>query len=374
MALPDKIRDTWELLAERMIEDMSRDDLSWVREWSLAAPPQNAVTGVPYRGRNALLLMYALRIMGLKDPRFMTFNAAKEAGWAVRKGEKSFAVIEKWKTFAVLISDPAKRIEQPRTKEEWDELLKDDDVTTIRRCVGYYNLFHASQVDGIDPFEMPERPALDDYALDVLEDASPCPVTEAYQDRAFYAPLSDSITMPLREQFSSTGGFARTLLHEMGHATGADSRLARGMKGRFGSEPYAQEELVAELTALFTSNALGFDAGAVEVGPIAETDYWANHAAYLKSWASDLENPGEALRAAAGKATSASSLILEPFMEVGIDRWREPGVYRFKSAAPLADPERDRLRSASVIAASSVPSALANSVEVEALRPGAFRR
>ena len=354
MALPDKLKDAWDRLAERMIEDMSRDDLSWAREWTLAAPPQNAVTGVPYRGRNALLLMFALRANGLKDPRFLTFNAAKEAGWAVRKGERSFAVIEKWKRFAVSLSDPTRRIKQPKTREEWDELLKDDDIATAMRCVGYYNLFHASQIEGIQPFAQPSRPELDDYAIDVLEDASPCPVRESYQDRAFYAPASDSITMPLREQFSTTGGFARTLLHEMGHATGADSRLGKGTGGGLGGESYAQEELVAELSALFSANALGFDAASEECGQITDSAYWSNHAAYLKSWSKDLDDPGSALRAAAGKAAAASEMVLAPFTEVGLDRWRDPGAYIFRRDRGARDPEGVRLRSAASIAAASV--------------------
>jgi hypothetical protein len=42
-------------------------------------------------------------------------------------------------------------------------------------------------------------------------------------DRAYYRPSTDSIHLPLKEQFSSAGDYYSTLLHELGH--NADSRI-----------------------------------------------------------------------------------------------------------------------------------------------------
>lgn len=329
MALPDKVKAAWDALAIQMAEDMKRDDLSWSKEWSFDTPPVSVETGKPYRGRNAVLCLYAMRVNHLDDPRFMTYNAAKRAGFSVRRGEKAVAVIERWKRFAFLRSDPERRIRQPKNEEEWKEALKDPDIAVRPACVGYFNLFSATQIDGIEPFELPNRdiPPLDEFALDVLKGISPCPVNETYNDRAFYSPSEDGITVPLRSQFSSPEAFARTILHEMGHSTGHPSRLGRDLDGRFGSKKYAQEELVAELASVFSANALGFDASVVDNGALAASGYWENHAAYLRSWSEGLDNPGEALRAACGKAAAASEFILGPLESIGLERWRDPEAY-----------------------------------------------
>ena len=210
MALPDKVKAAWDALAIQMAEDMKRDDLSWSKEWSFDTPPVSVETGKPYRGRNAVLCLYAMRVNHLDDPRFMTYNAAKRAGFSVRRGEKAVAVIERWKRFAFLRSDPERRIRQPKNEEEWKEALKDPDIAVRPACVGYFNLFSATQIDGIEPFELPNRdiPPLDEFALDVLKGISPCPVNETYNDRAFYSPSEDGITVPLRSQFSSPEAFA----------------------------------------------------------------------------------------------------------------------------------------------------------------------
>jgi antirestriction protein ArdC len=56
-----------------------------------------------------------------------------------------------------------------------------------------------------------------------------------------------------------------------GHWTGHPSRLNRQQSGRFGSHPYAREELVAEMASAFVCATLG----------IAPT---VRHADYLGSW------------------------------------------------------------------------------------------
>ena len=326
MALPDKVKDAWGSLADLMAEDMKRDGLRWMREWACAEPPCNGVSQVPYKGKNALLLLAAMRKHGFEDPRFLTYNAAKQAGFQVRKGEKSCAIIEKWKMFAISMSDPDKRIPQPKTEEEWRQYQEDPDIAFRVRCVGYFNLFNASQIDGMPAYEAVNRISygdLGDNALDVMEAMSPCSVTEMYQDRAFYSPATDEIVMPSRALFSTSEGFARTLLHEQGHATGAASRLGREMGRKKGDDKYAREELVAELSALFSANALGIRMDHSEDGGITDSAYWQNHAAYLKSWSSNLDDPAAELRAASSQAAKASEFIVSRYQQAGIlENWR----------------------------------------------------
>lgn len=326
MALPDKVKQAWQTLADQMIADMDRDGLMWVRDWASPEPPCNGVTGEPYRGRNMLLLMAAIRIHGFTDPRFMTFNTAKRAGYSVRKGEKSCAVIEKWKPIAFSKSDPDKRIKQPKTEEEWAEARENPDIEVAVRCVGYFNVFNAAQIDGIEPYVAQARRAdcLDDDAITTLERMSPCPVRELPQDRAYYSPRDDEITMPTRSQFSTFGGFARTLLHEQGHATGAPSRLDRDLGGRFGTDKYAREELAAELSSMFSAQALGIRFDDVEEGEFTQSEYWKNHAAYLKGWSQRFDDPASEIRAVVPKAIAASDLIVNRYRSEGIlDTWSQ---------------------------------------------------
>ena len=70
-------------------------------------------------------------------------------------------------------------------------------------------------------------------------------------NRAFYLPSDDRIQMPPFEAFVDPIAYYATLAHEATHWTGHASRLDRELKGRFGQEAYAAEELIAELGAAF---------------------------------------------------------------------------------------------------------------------------
>jgi len=51
--------------------------------------------------------------------------------------------------------------------------------------------------------------------------------------------------MPPFTQFKSPEGYVSTMCHELGHWSGAPSRLNRDLSGRFGDERYGMEELIA---------------------------------------------------------------------------------------------------------------------------------
>jgi antirestriction protein ArdC len=109
--------------------------------------------------------------------------------------------------------------------------------------------------------------------------------------------------MPPVASWLSAERMAKTLFHELAHATGAKQRLDRpGVTDcdGFGSHRYALEELVAELTAASLSRLAAIDS--------KETD--ANSAAYLKSWASKLDaNPSLWLTVAKQAEAAANWLV-----------------------------------------------------------------
>jgi antirestriction protein ArdC len=99
-------------------------------------------------------------------------------------------------------------------------------------------------------------------------------------------------------QFNSPAEYYHTFFHEMAHSTGHESRLDRLESSGFGSDPYAREELVAELTAAFLSNAHGIFATAEE-----------NSKAYFKHWAEKLKADKKLIFKASREAQKAFDLI-----------------------------------------------------------------
>lgn len=106
--------------------------------------------------------------------------------------------------------------------------------------------------------------------------------------RAFWAPDTDRITMPLVEAFQPrlevTGPqyYVGTLVHEHVHATGSRQRLGRNMSGKFGTPSYAKEELIAEFGASFLCAEFGL--------PASMRD---DHARYVDAWLSALKDQAQ---------------------------------------------------------------------------------
>lgn len=110
---------------------------------------------------------------------------------------------------------------------------------------------------------------------------------------AYYRPTADFVMMPDFLAFKSASHYYATLFHELGHWTGHESRLARDLRNRFGSDAYAAEELVAELTSAFMCAEFGFD------GDI-------RHAGYIQHWIALLQEDERAFFTAASAAQRAA--------------------------------------------------------------------
>ena len=120
-------------------------------------------------------------------------------------------------------------------------------------------------------------------------------------DRAFYQPSTDSITLPLLDQFAETAEYYSTAFHELTHSTGHSTRLNRLEKtAYFGSEAYSKEELVAEIGASALVNHAGLET----------STSFRNSAAYIQSWLKVLRDDKRFIVSASGKAEKAVNLIL----------------------------------------------------------------
>lgn len=312
----EKLTEARQALFDALLSDMEREGSRWVKEWSFLHPPLNGVTGESYGARNTAMLMYAMRDGGFRDPRFATFKMASDKGCHIIKGSHGYP-IERWKRMLVSRTDPTARLKQPKTKEEWDIALANPDYKAEPRCVGTFTVFNAEQMENTENLVSVEgfKPIEPDLVADGIVKASPCPVIETPNDEAFYLPGADKIYVPQRNQFTNVESFCRTLLHEMGHSTGHPSRLDREQCGpKQNRQKYAFEELIAELSSVFTANAIGLDLRNVDDDkPLAanEVDAMSNSAAYLKGWSKELKDPGGELLKAASRASKATDFLVE---------------------------------------------------------------
>ncbi|MFB1424217.1 zincin-like metallopeptidase domain-containing protein [Citrobacter freundii] len=104
--------------------------------------------------------------------------------------------------------------------------------------------------------------------------------------------------LPGRRFFSDAANFYATGLHELVHWSGGKSRLNREMKGKFGSEGYAFEELCAELGSAFLMADLGI------VGEV-------QHESYIASWLKALKNDKRYIFKAASAASKAHRYLMD---------------------------------------------------------------
>lgn len=288
-------------MAERFMESLTQGDIPWKACWQQDRP-MNAITGKPYRGVNAMFLSYIADEKGYHDPRWCTYNQAKERGWQVCKGEKS-ALIEYWAYFDVKEKKMLSWADARKLYKE-DREYAVNNLQLRSRC---YNVFNAEQMDGV-----PERkqPHTDIGKLRSKRDTLLRNMAVKYQEvagsGAFYRPRTDTITLPPEATFDDTYGYMATFLHESAHATGHECRLNRDMSGQFGSPEYAREELRAEIASAFTVQALGLQLSDTQL------EYQLQqHSAYVQSWAAALQKAPEELFQAIRAAEEISDYLLE---------------------------------------------------------------
>lgn len=356
-------RDVRQEVTDAIVKKLEAGVMPWRRGWSSAEQakdalllPRNGETGRAYRGGNRLYLMTMMQEKGWSDPRFMTFNQLQKLDAGPRKGEKGLPVeywdeLPFWKRRDVDVLLCGEKVKVHAV----DPQLKIATVGDDRRDVHtqslfvqgpagqviswgaaerslnllfakYAVVFNVGQCRGLEkwleqnPIEKPQRTeiGLDETLSKIVAgmEKTGLVVKHEPQDSAFYTPLTDRITMPRPQQFHSVAEYRSTLLHELGHATGHEKRLAReGITkiAPFGSEIYAKEELVAELTSAFM---------AAETGIERLDD---SHASYIDLWLKALkgQNGKHVLFEAARDAEKATDYLLDRGRGIEIEKARE---------------------------------------------------
>ena len=277
-------------IVKEVIEDMKRGYFFAIDRWNKEAlRPQNPITQVKYQGINRIRLAFQAKKMNYQDPRWITFLQAKEQGWKV-KNEENGTVCEKW----IWTKEKIEKDEDGNEKKT---------IINLRKPIVYYfTLFNAEQIEGIPKLEKKQmnETELGKVADDFIK-SSECEIVEKVQDESYYIPSEDKIVLPPREYFKSEESFLGTLFHEMSHSTGHQTRLNRDIVNEFGTVEYANEELRAELGAMFIEADLNLD---------FKENVNADHTNYLKSWISVLEdNPDELFKAGNDSSKISERLI-----------------------------------------------------------------
>lgn len=252
--------------------------------WHQTACGARNPDGRLYTGVNSLLLALSAYRQGFSTNRWGTFRAWAEKGGCVRKGSRGTSVV----------------FFKPITRE-----APDGGEETRGAIARRYVVFSRAQVDGIpeeapDAFSalLPDDELLPECKIRAALDHMSVPLRHG-QAHAAYVPALDTVLMPDRALFKSAVQYASTLAHEATHATGHKTRLDRDLSKRFGSEAYALEELIAELSSAFCM-------GVFDVCSTPRPD----HAQYIQSWLKALKNDKRAIFTASSAASKATEYLL----------------------------------------------------------------
>jgi len=248
--------------------------MPWHHDGSPLDRPQNALSGDAYRGINVFVLWAGARGAGYGTGLWATYRQWQEIGAQVRKDERGTLAVF-WKRM--------------RESEAIDVAEGDDERP--RFVARRFWLFNVAQVDGYVAPEIPPLPESQRIAEAERFIAHLAIKTQFGGDTACYVPSHDFIRMPPFERFRDALAFYAVHLHECAHASGAEHRLNRTLDGRFGSDAYAMEEMVADWASCLASMTLGI---ASQPRP--------DHAQYIASWLTVLKGDKWAVFTAASKA------------------------------------------------------------------------
>jgi antirestriction protein ArdC len=273
-------------IADLIIDQIRQGVDDWKMPWHEGiTEPVNPVTRRSFHGRNAITLWIEGQLRKCSSPYWATLHQWAKIGGRLRKGCKGVKVI-----LPVTFQQPLR-----------------GGTYSVKHSFRHYTVFNYDDVNGVD-FGHPdlfEQPDVRSHAVNLNELAEQVvhasgAIIRYEGDRAFYSPASDTVHMPPRQSFMpsahATAGenFYATLLHELIHWTQKPERCNRH---NFSADPvasYAFEELVAELGAAIMNTRF-------HKLPEPRQD----HAEYVSSWISALEEDESYFYQAMGQAQTA---------------------------------------------------------------------
>lgn len=272
--------NVYEMVTQKIIEQLEKGIIPWKKSWCNAGGAYNIVTKKPYSLINQLALF--------DNGAYGTFKQWSEMGGKIKKNAKAQIIIF-WKIYE----------------------KKDDDGEIVTLPVlRYFNVFHQSQVEGIEVEKLVSLPSKENDRIEKAEmikrkyiEKDGVELVETFSNKAFYSPAFHLINIPKIDQFEDVRKYYATFFHEAVHST--SKHLKRELGTSFGSTLYSKEELVAELGSSMILSELGIETESTI----------KNAAAYIQSWIKYLRGDSKLIVQAASKAEKASKYILEEEIE-----------------------------------------------------------
>lgn len=276
--------NVYEMVTNRIIEQLEKNVIPWQKPWTSGSNKgaYNRISNKPYSLLNQMTLQHS--------GEYATFKQWTDLGGHIRKGEKAEQIVF-WKIQPI-----------EDENEDGEKVIKQIPI------LKYFNVFHISQVDGVEPkekLEINEHESIEEaekIKVDYMN-REHLQIRETISDKAFYLPTADYIQVPCKEQYQNIEEFYSTLFHEIVHSTGHKSRLDRkDIKDCLykGDENYSKEELTAELGSAFLINMLD----------IETEKSFRNSSAYIQSWLRVLKNDTHFIVSASSRAEKAVKYIL----------------------------------------------------------------
>lgn len=281
--------DVYKMVTDRIVEQMNNGIIPWRRPWHGAVGMENVAISYTTRRAYSLINQYLLGEAG----EYLTYNQIQKLGGKVKKGAKS--------KFVVFFE----KIQYTKQNEETGE----DELHTYP-LLKYYNVFHLSDTEGIqskivegEKVEFESDADADKIIADYVARTGLTFHNDKPSSRAYYCPSSDTVVVPMMNQYDKVGEYYSTTFHELTHSTMKKDRCDREADNKmaaFGSADYSREELVAEIGSAYLCNATG----------IETEQTFKNSVAYLQSWIAALKNDNKMIVWAASRAEKAANFIL----------------------------------------------------------------
>lgn len=289
--------DAYQMVTDRICEMLEQGFIPWDKPWAMAKTSAwSGCDGHIYSLINQFLLADPEKKYNSWDElekdiagEWVTFKQAVDRGGFVRKSEKGRKIV----FFTML---PEKDNDGNGT-ENFFPYLKWTTVFKIDQCENIEQKFHkdADCLYNFNANQTAEEVSNDYICREKII------LNIQHGNKACYSPSSDTVTMPMPEQFKDNAEYYSTLFHELTHSTGHQKRLNRIVKAAaFGDDDYSAEELIAEIGSASILATLG----------IENNRTFKNSAAYIQNWLKALKNDKKLIVSASSKAEKAIRLIL----------------------------------------------------------------
>ena len=272
--------NVYKMVTEKIIAQLKNGIIPWEKPWTgVASGAYNRITKKPYSLVNQMILEH--------NGEYATFKQWSNLGGKIKKGSKSEFVVF-WKIY-----------KKETTNSNGEKVIKS--IPVLR----YYNVFHISQVDGVEPLKKIEKPVVKiEEAERIISEyirRTGLKFCEEISNKAYYSPSMDMVVVPMKEQFKHSNEYYATTFHELIHSTGHKNRLNRLYRdAAFGSKEYSKEEMVAEIGSATILNMLDIETERT----------FRNNVAYIQSWIQVLNNDERFVVSASSKAGKAVDYIM----------------------------------------------------------------